>query len=125
MTCYYLSICFLVACSCVIVVKLMFWPPCTQTGNTCVIEPWSVAGLAGTVLAVAATVLAILGAVAVAAWWTSLNATVTERIKKLYKRQQSEVRKVVAEFLAEQKQEVHDQHAPVQTTLQTVKDRTN
>ncbi len=89
--CYCIAIGFLVVCAAVIVVKLVFWPPCTQIGNACVIDPWSTAGLAGTVLAVAATVLAILGAVSVAAWWTSLNTTVTERVKKLYKKQQREV----------------------------------
>src|SRR6266566_2672139 len=91
--CYYLSISLLTVCAIGIVVKLLFWPPCTQTGNTCVIEPWSVAGLAGTVLAVAATVLAVLGAVAVAAWWASLDTKVNEQVKKLYNEQSEEANK--------------------------------
>lgn len=106
---YYLAISFLVACVIVIVVKLIFWPPCTQIGNTCAIDPWSTAGLAGTVLAVSATVLAILGAVAVAAWWTSLNATVTERVRKLYKKQQREVNTQVDTMLSDQREKVNDQ----------------
>src|SRR6266566_9157542 len=89
--CYCIAIGFLVACVAVIVVKLIFWPPCTQIGNTCAIDPWSTAGLAGTVLAVSATVLAILGAVAVAAWWTSLNDRVNNQVTKLYETQKVEI----------------------------------
>ncbi len=91
---YYLSISLLVACSLVIVIKLIFWPPCTQMGNTCVIDPWSVAGLAATILGVAATILAVLGAVAVAAWWTSLNERVNNQVivlvTKFYDEQKAE-----------------------------------
>lgn len=79
---YYLAIGLLTACAIVVVVKLIFWPPCTQTGNTCVIDPWSVAGLAATILGVAGTILAVLGAVAVAAWWTSLNDRVIDQVNK-------------------------------------------
>jgi hypothetical protein len=100
---YYLAIGFLTICAGVIVVKLIFWPPCTPTGNTCVVEPWSVAGLAGTVLAVAATVLAVLGAVAVAAWWTSLNERVVEQVKRLYEAQKKEVNTQVDTLLKDQK----------------------
>src|SRR6266566_4409487 len=101
--CYCIAIGFLVACVAVIVVKLIFWPPCTKIGTTCAIDPWSTAGLAGTVLAVAATVLAILGAVSVAAWWTSLNNTVTERVKKLYRKQQKEVSNQMETLLKDQR----------------------
>src|SRR6266568_4242533 len=83
---YYISIGFLTACAVVIVIKLIFWPPCTQTGNTCVIDAWSAAGLEGSILGVSATMLAILGAVAVAGWWTSLNdfeTTITESFAAL------------------------------------------
>jgi hypothetical protein len=118
---YYIAIGLLVVCAAVIVVKLIFWPPCTQIGNTCVIDPWSTAGLAGTVLAVAATVLAILGAVSVAAWWTSLNTTVTERVKKLYKKQQREVTSQVDTLLAEQEKKVNVQLTEFQTSLVTVR----
>src|SRR5258708_2171063 len=80
-TAYYIAIVALVALLSVIVFKLMFWPPCTiNTQHECVVDGWSVAGLAGTVLGVGATLLAILGAVAVAAWWTGLNKQVDARV---------------------------------------------
>src|SRR6266516_4729875 len=120
---YYIAIGFLVACAVVIVDKLIFWPPCTQTKTTCVIDPWSTAGLAGTVLAVSATVLAILGAVAVAAWWTSLNATVTERVKKLYKKQQREVNTQVDTLLADQREKVDGQLEGFQKAFQPLEAR--
>src|SRR6266700_1582778 len=138
--CYCIAIGFLVACAAVIVVKLVFWPPCTQIGNACVIDPWSTAGLAGTVLAVAATVLAILGAVSVAAWWTTLNTTVTERVKKLYKKQQREVNTQIDTLmknqrdvsnaridtlLTEQEKKVNVQLTEFQTTLVTVRNEMN
>ena len=93
--CYCIAIALLTVCAITIVIKLIFWPPCTQAGNVCVIDGWSVAGLAGTVLGVAATVLAILGAVAVAAWWTSLDKQVTKRVNKLYSRQKVEIDKTL------------------------------
>ncbi len=95
----------------VIIVKLMFWPPCTQTGNICVVDGWSVAGLAATILGVATTVLAILGAVAVAAWWTSLNDRVNDQVKRLYEAQQKEVNAQVDLLLKEQQKKVVDQLA--------------
>src|SRR5258708_32167759 len=78
---YCLAIALLTACAITIVVKLIFWPPCTDTGKNCVIDPWSVVGLTAAILGVAATVLAILGAVAVAAWWGDLDGRVTRRVK--------------------------------------------
>jgi hypothetical protein len=57
---YYLAISLLTACAIVIVVKLIVFPPCVPKGNTCIVDPWSAAGLEGTVLGVSATVLAIL-----------------------------------------------------------------
>ncbi|HYT43487.1 MAG TPA: hypothetical protein VEP90_14205 [Methylomirabilota bacterium] len=49
--------------------------------------------------------LAILGAVAVAAWWTSLNKLVTKRVTKLYDKQKAEVDKTLD--TQQQKIEVH------------------
>jgi hypothetical protein len=120
---YYIAIGFLVACAAVIVVKLIFWPPCTQIGNTCAIDPWSTAGLAGTVLAVSATVLAILGAVAVAAWWTSLNDRVNERVKKLYKAQKAEINTQVDTLLADQREKVDAQLEGFQTSFRSLESR--
>ncbi len=81
---YCLAIALLTACAITIVVKLIFWPPCTDTGKNCVIDPWSVVGLTAAILGVAATVLAILGAVAVAAWWGYLDDRVTRRVNDLF-----------------------------------------
>ncbi len=100
---YYLAIGFLVVFAGVIIVKLVFWPPCTQVGNACVVDGWSVAGLAAMMLAVAATVLAILGAVAVAAWWTSLNERVNDQVTQLYEAQKKEVNTQVDLLLKDQK----------------------
>lgn len=106
---YYLSIGSVVFCGDVIAVKLIFWPPCTQMGHNCVVDGWSVAGLAATVLAVAATVLAVLGAVAVAAWWTSLNARVTEQVTKLAEALKTEVDTRVDRILQDQQRKVEKQ----------------
>jgi len=121
--CFYVAIIFLVIFAGVIVVKLIFWPPCTQMGNACVVDGWSVAGLAAMVLAVAATMLAILGAVAVAAWWTSLNARVNDQVRKHYTAQQKEVDARVDRLLAKQEKKVTDQLGAVQTKLQTAENR--
>src|SRR6266581_528090 len=103
---YYLAIGLLTTCAIVIVVKLIFWPPCTKMGNTCMIDPWSVAGLAATILGVAGTILAVFGAVAVAAWWTMLNKRVSDQVTILYGRQKREVNTQVDTLLAEQKQKI-------------------
>jgi hypothetical protein len=88
------------------------------------------------VLAVAATVLAILGAVSVAAWWASLNNTVTGRVKKLYKKQQQEVNtqvdkmlvsqrdssdKRIGKLLAEQQEKADKQLAAFETSLDVIR----
>ena len=99
---YYIAIVVLTLSALGIVWRLIIFPPCTQIGNACVIEGWSVAGLAGTVLGVAATVLAILGAVAVAAWWTSLDKRVTKQVNKLYNAQKKEINKNVDSLLKDQ-----------------------
>jgi len=80
---YYLAIVVLLALVGVIVVKLVFWPPCSiTTRNECVVDGWSVAGLAATILGVAAALLTLLGAFAVAAWWTNLNQRVDELVNE-------------------------------------------
>lgn len=62
----------LFVCTLIIIGKLLFISPCVPTSPkdpTCsyIIDGWSLAGLAATMMGVAATLLAILGAVAVAA----------------------------------------------------------
>src|SRR2546423_10440324 len=82
---YYLAIIFLIVCAGVIIYKLMFWPPCTPPGpkdTTCIADGWPIAGLAATVPGLTETVLTLLGAFAVAAWWTNLNIRVEEQVNK-------------------------------------------
>ncbi len=101
----------------IIVATLLFWPPCTQIGHNCVVDGWSIAGLAGTVLAVAATMLAVLGAVAVAYWWLTLNERVTEQITKLYEAQKKEVNTLVDQIVKDQQQKVNALLAKVETRV--------
>ncbi len=59
-------------------------PPCTSIpGNICGVSDWSIAGLAATMLGVAATVLAFLGAFAVAVFWKDLDTKVEMRVNQL------------------------------------------
>ena len=95
LTAYWLAIGFLVACAGVIVFKLMFWPLCTPAatpGNACVVgDSWTIAGITAAILGVVATVLAILGAFGVAAWWTGLEERVSKQITVLYEEQKEEL----------------------------------
>ena len=117
---YYLAVVFLTICAGVIVVKLVVFPPCAPQGNTCVVDPWSAAGLEGAVLGVSATVLAILGAVAVAAWWTVLNERVKDQVDLLYEAQQKAVNTQVDFLLKEQQKKIDAQISEFGTTLNTV-----
>lgn len=120
---YYLAISFLTICAIVIVVKLIVFPPCTLRGNTCVVDPWSAAGLESAVLGVSATVLAILGAVAVAGWWTSLNERVKDQVNVLYNAQKAEVHQQLDDYVVKQKQEINDQLGTIQANVQSVEGR--
>ncbi len=122
---YYISIVVLTLSALGIVWRLIIFPPCTQIGNACVIEGWDVAGLAGTVLGVAATVLAILGAVAVAAWWTSLNDRVTDQVKKLYDTQKEEINKNVDDLLKDQQKKIEKDVQQSQTRVDSFKESLN
>jgi hypothetical protein len=104
---YIFAITLLSACAITIIVKLIFWPPCTQTGNICVVDGWSIAGLAASILGVSATVLAILGAVGVAGWWIWLNDRVKNLITKLYEDQKLEIKKNVDGILEDQRMKVN------------------
>jgi hypothetical protein len=75
------------------------------------------------VLAVSATVLAILGAVAVAAWWTSLNDRVKEQVKKLYEAQKAEINTQVDTMLSDQREKVNVQIEGFQTAFQSLESR--
>lgn len=85
-------------CAVIIVIRLLTFPPCTQTSianSVCAVDSWSIAGLASTILGTAATVLALLGGFAVAAWWADLNKRVTKRVTKLYGKQKVEIDNLV------------------------------
>jgi hypothetical protein len=88
-TVYSIAIVLLVVCAIIIVGKLLFIPPCIPTGSknpacTYIVDGWSLAGLAATVMGVAATVLAVLGAIAVAAWWADLEKRVDAKVSDLF-----------------------------------------
>lgn len=131
-TAYYIAIVALVALLSVIVFKLMFWPPCTiNAQHECVVDGWSVAGLAGTVLGVGATLLAILGAVAVAAWWTGLNkqvdARVNEqvqgRVNEMLEEQEHKLAEKTTLLLQEQKKVFEDTLAKVRKEMEALKEQ--
>jgi hypothetical protein len=119
-----IAITFLTACTVVIVLKLIFWPPCTMVGSACAIDGWSAAGLAGTVLGVSAGMLGILGAVAVAAWWLGLNKRVTKRVKKLFIKWQAELDKEVKAILEEKVKEINEQFRLFETKFQNIDQQT-
>ncbi len=78
---FYVAIGLLVIFSAIIVWRLMFLPPCTPTkDSSCLLDGASVAGLAATVMGVAAAILALLGAFAVAAWWTNLDERINKQV---------------------------------------------
>jgi hypothetical protein len=77
---YYLAIVMLILFVGVVIYRLLFGTPCTIVGNYCVGDGWSIAGLAATILGVSATVLGILGAFALAAWWTDLDKKVRDQV---------------------------------------------
>jgi hypothetical protein len=100
---YYLAIVALLALLGTIVLRLVFSPPCSTIGkNECIVDGWSVAGLAGTILAVAATLLAVLGAVAVAYWWLNLNEKVDIRVDE-------QVKNEIDQALQEQEKKLNEQ----------------
>ncbi len=100
---YYLSIIAILLLLGTIVLRFALSPPCSIIGkNECVVDGWSVAGLAGTVLAVAATLLAILGAVAVAYWWLNLNEKVDRRVDE-------QIKTAIDQALKEQEEKISEQ----------------
>jgi hypothetical protein len=109
---YWISIGVLVATALGIVWRLIILPPD--------LKGLDVVGLASSVLGIAATVLAILGAVAVAAWWTSLDKQVTKRVNELYKKQEEKIDEKVKEMLKQQEQKINDQIVDFREKLQII-----
>jgi hypothetical protein len=103
---FLLSIVMVIVFSGLIVFKIMFWPPCTTIGKDCVVDGWTMAGFASTVLAVAATVLALLGTFAVAAWWTGLEERVNKMVDIKLDKQAGETEKKITKMLDEKKVEL-------------------
>lgn len=77
---YYLAIVMLILFVGSVIVRLWF-APCTMIGNYCVGDGWTIAGLAATIPGISATVLGILGAFALAAWWTDLDKRVQKQVE--------------------------------------------
>ncbi len=84
---FYIVIFLLVLLSLAIAYKLVFLPSCTPTKDIpCpVIDSGSIAATAATVMGVAAAILALLGAFAVAAWWTNLDERINKQVKDIFK----------------------------------------
>lgn len=108
---FYVAIFLLVVFSGIIVWRLMFLPPCTPVaGSACLVDAGSVAGLAATVMGVAAAILALLGAFAVAAWWTNLDERINNQVNDIFRRQlQPKVDWQVDDLLANQSVKVDQQ----------------
>lgn len=78
---YYIAICVFLICLVILVVKMTFWPVCTG-GPPC--DGWTIAGLVAAILGVSTAFLGILGAIALAAWWTSLDKRVEDHVTQLF-----------------------------------------
>jgi membrane protein implicated in regulation of membrane protease activity len=128
---YYAAIIMLILFVGVVIFKLIFGTPCTVVGNYCVGDGWTIAGLAGTILGVSATVLGILGAFAVAAWWTGLEKRVSDQVNEIIKRQEENTNKRIDAIVAQQEDKVSKQidslfakvNQSVQEDLSRVTDR--
>jgi len=127
---YYLAIVALLALLGTIVLRLVLSPPCSIIGkNECIVDGWSVAGLAGTILAVAATLLAVLGAVAVAYWWLNLNEKVDRRVDEQIKKeidqalqeQETKLKEQTARLLDEQKGKFQETFSTMQKDVDALK----
>jgi hypothetical protein len=104
----------------VIVVKMTFWPVCV--GSTAC-DGWSVAGLAATVLGVGATILTLLGAFTVAAWWLGLDKRVRDQVSSLYETQKAEVERQVHTLLVEQQNRADEQIRHFRTDFAALESR--
>jgi hypothetical protein len=127
---YYLAIVALLLLLATILFKFAFSPPCSFIAkNECMVDGWSVAGLAGTVLAVAATLLAVLGAVAVAYWWLDLNKKVDQRvneqiqaaIEQALKEQERHITEQTTHLLGEQEKQFNEAVSKIQIEMDALK----
>jgi tetratricopeptide (TPR) repeat protein len=122
-TAFYVAIIFLVIFSGVIVYRLMFLPPCTPTKDfSCLLDGASVAGLAATVLGVAAAILALLGAFAVAAWWTNLDERVNKQVTDLIKKDVAPQVKALESTITEANNQLQKFAQVQDTTIKNIDD---
>lgn len=122
LTAYYAAIGILALFTAVVVIKLLFWPPCVPTNSSCSVDGWSIAGLAATILGVSATVLAILGTVTVAGWWTVLDKRVNDQVSSLFSEQKIQLNTRVDSLIAEQEKKVGEQLHTFQTQFEGLKE---
>ncbi len=91
-----------------------------MVGNYCVGDGWTIAGLAATILGVSATVLGILGAFALAAWWTDLDKKVRTQVDTSMNVREVTLNKRVDDILAKQEAIIN---AQLQVVLTNFSDR--
>src|SRR5258708_2337022 len=101
----------------VIIGKLVSIPPCTVIGqNACAVDGWTISGISANILAVGGTIITVLAALAVTAWWVKLDnriaIQVEERVKNnmemLRQKQEKELQVYTAQILEEQKKSIND-----------------
>lgn len=114
---YYLAIVMLILFVGVVIYRLLFGSPCTMVGNFCVGDGWTIAGLAATILGVSATVLGILGAFALAAWWTDLDKKVRTQVDASMNNREETLNKRVDDILTKQKAQINEQFQAVLTNF--------
>lgn len=114
---YFLAIVMLILFVGVVIYRLLFGSPCTMVGNYCVGDGWTIAGLAATILGVSATVLGILGAFALAAWWTDLDKKVHTQVDTSMNVREETLNKRVDDILAKQEAQINAQFQVVLTNF--------
>ncbi|HEX3641795.1 MAG TPA: hypothetical protein VHV10_10930 [Ktedonobacteraceae bacterium] len=121
---YTIVIAALVIMFCIIIWKILFMLPCNDSvPKTCAVDSSSVIGLASAILGIAATLLAFLGAFAVAYWWAKLDNRVTDQVNRLYEEQQEQVNQRVSELLAQQEAKVNTKTQEFEGKFQTLREK--
>ena len=118
---YYIAICVFLICLVVLVVKMTFWPVCGG-GSPC--DGWTVAGLVAAILGVSTAFLGILGAVALVAWWTSLDKRVEDHVTHLFTAQIQAVQDTIDQ-LKERADELRGKVDAIETIIPELELRIN
>jgi hypothetical protein len=104
---YYLTIGIFVLCLGAITLKMTFWPVCSQNSSTTTcVDGWSIAGLAATLLGMGVTLFGVLGALAIAAWWSNLDKRVDTQVNRLFEHKEKALDTKVDSLLHEQENKV-------------------